>query len=200
LGGGNTTADLPSLPLNDNAKVVERPSANPLGQRNTRCRSQMPHTLNTSARNLPNETDKLTTPRNDATWPHPDKLRLTSGVARLESRLRASEHLVAQLQGELQTSKTELTAKGTEFTSLDNEMCSMRKRLNEECTSLTSKCGSLTEKCSRFEEQNGELTQVVEDLRSQLAQKDSGMQPASSSVLCLFFATLLFCPSPLHQS
>jgi len=156
---------------------------------NTRCRSleqqlaemenemtRLRDMLDTAARNLSAETDKLTAARNEATSLHSDKLRLTSEIEELKSRLSGSQQLAAQLQGQMQTLKTELSSKNTEFTSLDNEMCSMRKRLNEECTSLTSKCGSLTEKCSRFEEQNGELTQVVEDLRSQLAQKDSDYQ------------------------
>jgi chromosome segregation ATPase len=134
--------------------------------------------LDASARNLAAETEKLTAARNEATSLHSDKLRLASEIDELKSKLDASQRLAGQLEGQLATVKNELSSKNSEFMSLDNEMCTMRKRLNDELDTEKMKCSSLTDKCVRLEEQNTELNQLLEDLKSQLAQKDSELQKA----------------------
>ena len=88
--------------------------------------------LDSAARNLAAETEKLTGARTEAAALNSDKLRLTSELEDLKGKLEASQRMVGQLEGQLQTVKTELTMKSEQYVTTDSELQALRKSLTDE--------------------------------------------------------------------
>jgi len=137
--------------------------------------------LDSAARNLAAETEKLTGARTEAAALNSDKLRLTSELEDLKGKLEASQRMVGQLEGQLQTVKTELTMKSEQYVTTDSELQALRKSLTDELDTEKMRCSSLADRNTRFEEQNCELSSELDQLKALHAQLSADFQLATSN-------------------